>query len=70
MAKKTTKQTTKQPSRLEPSDIVETPLVVWLRSDCDRLPPDMLARLMLAVSEATGVVCSGVSVSVADKVVG
>lgn len=68
--KKTTKKTTKkQPGSLSPSDIVETPLIVWLRSDIDRLPPDMLARLMAAVSEVCGVVCSGVDVSASNKVI-
>lgn len=63
------KNAKKQPGSLTPSDIVETPLIVWLRSDIDRLPPDMVARLMAIISETCGVVCSGVDVSASNKVI-
>ena len=68
---KTTKTKTKKTEsrKLVRSDVVQTPLVVWLAADIDSLPTDIWARLQSAITEVTGVPCVSISVSAGDKIV-
>lgn len=66
---KTKTKNVKAFSQLEKSDCVETPIVIWVASDFDRLPPDMLARVMGALNRELGAPVVSVSVSAGDKIV-
>lgn len=66
---KTKTKNGKTPSRLTTSDCVETPIVIWVASDFDRLTPDMLARVMAALNRELGAPVVSVSVSAGDKII-
>ena len=55
--------------KLQPSDCVETPIVIWVASDFDRLSPSMVARVMAAISQELGAPITSVSVMAGEKII-